>query len=96
MCASEIAAAAGDRVLAQVLWTPLLRHRGTGLALHAAGYLGTVDRCLGLLAATQGDVAGARALLASAIEQERQRGAAAWERRAVADLEALRTANLRS
>ncbi len=96
MCASEIAAAAGDQVLAQVLWTPLLRHRGTGLALHAAGYLGTVDRCLGLLAATQGDVAGARALLASAIEQERQRGAAAWERRAVADLEALRTANLRS
>ena len=27
MCASEIAAAAGDRALAQVLWTPLLRHR---------------------------------------------------------------------
>ena len=82
-------------MLAERLWTPLA-HRGTGLALHAAGYFGTVDRCLGLLAATQGDVAGARTLLASAIEQERQRGAAVWERRAVADLEALRTANLRS
>jgi hypothetical protein len=90
MCASEVAVAAGDRTLARALRTSLTRFSGTGLALHSVGYFGTADRCLGKLAVTLGDLGGGVALLTAAVEQERDRGAAAWERRTVADLWAVR------
>ena len=100
MCASEIAVAACDRTLARALREPLEPFSGTGLALHSVGYFGTADRCLGKLAMALGDRAEASRLLAAAVEQERRRGASAWERRSVADLWAIEhpgtIANLRS
>ena len=86
MCAGEIAAAACDRRLARALRDVLEPFAGTGLALHSVGYFGTADRCLGKLAMALGDRREASRLFAAAVEQERQRGAIAWERRSVADL----------
>jgi hypothetical protein len=90
MCASEIAAHAGDRTLARAVRSALAPFCGGGLAMHSVGYFGTVDRCLGRLAVALGDPVTGVALLTAAVEQERQRGAAAWERRTVADLWAVR------
>ena len=51
--ASAVAFAAEDTALAESLWRSLEPYSGTGLALPGAGYFGTADRCLGLLAATR-------------------------------------------
>ena len=76
MCASEVAAAAEHGALASTLWDALEPYSGTGLALHAVGYLGAVDRYLGLLAFTLDEPVRALALLRAASVQERRRGAA--------------------
>jgi DNA-binding SARP family transcriptional activator len=89
MCASEVAFAASHRALAEQLWCALEPYGGTGLGLSAAGYFGTVDRCLGLLAATLDRREEALALLMAAWAQEGRRGASAWQRRAAADYRAV-------
>ncbi len=93
--ASAVAFAAEDTALAESLWRSLAPYSGTGLALPGAGYFGTADRCLGLLAATVGDRQRAVELLASAASQERRRGATLWESRTTAELQAVRNAPVR-
>jgi hypothetical protein len=90
MGASAVAFAARDTALAQSLWRALEPYSGTGMALPGAGYFGTVDRCLGLLAATLGDRRRAVVLLTSAGDQEHRRGATLWQTKTTADLSRVR------
>jgi DNA-binding SARP family transcriptional activator len=92
MGASAVAFAARDTALAEFLWRTLEAYSGTGLALPGAGYFGTVDRCLGLLAATLDDRQRAVELLTSACAQEERRGATLWQTKTTADLSRVRAA----
>ena len=94
--ATSVAVAVEDARLAESLRRALEPYSGTGLALPGAGYFGTADRCLGLLAATLGDRQRAIELLTSACAQERHRGATLWEARTAADLRSVRASRVRA
>jgi tetratricopeptide (TPR) repeat protein len=79
MClASEACAILGDAARAAVLYQQLLPFAGRHAIGHAEGSVGSVDRYLGLLAATQGDVNAATRHLEDAVRTNEQMGAHPW------------------
>jgi tetratricopeptide (TPR) repeat protein len=87
----EAAAAVGHERTAEL--AALLEPRsGQHAVIVTIGYLGAIDRYLGLAAAATGDLARGRSLLHRAQDQHRQVGAGAYLDRTAAELEAIEPA----
>ncbi len=83
MCAGEVAWLSGDIELARLLFEELRPWAGAGLAVYGLVHLGPADLVLGRAAAVLGQRATAEQLLDAAADQERRRGGAYWEKRAL-------------
>ncbi len=87
MClASEASALLGDEVAARTLYGQLLPFAGRHAIGHAEGSVGAVDRYLGLLAATIGNIDDAERHLVAAIATLETMGARPWTAHAQHDL----------
>jgi tetratricopeptide (TPR) repeat protein len=84
--ASECAALLGDAGAARILYEQLLPFAGRHAIGHAEGSVGAVDRYLGLLAATLGNLDDAEAHLVSAIATLEEMAARPWLAHAQHDL----------
>jgi tetratricopeptide (TPR) repeat protein len=76
--ASDACAALGDAEAAAVLYAQLAPFAGRHAIAHAEGSVGAVDRYLGLLALTRGDVPGAIHHLEAAVRVNQAMGALPW------------------
>jgi tetratricopeptide (TPR) repeat protein len=88
---AEVCAMLGDSAAAASLYEQLAPFAGVHAIGHAEGSVGAVDRYLGVLAATVGDLDAARHHLDAAIAVNRQLGARPWTAHSQADLAALLT-----
>jgi hypothetical protein len=87
--ASEASAALGDASAAAVLYGQLLPSEGLHAVGHAEGSVGAVDRYLGMLAATLGEVAEAERHFEAGIAVNEKLGAAPFAAHTQADLATL-------
>ncbi|MEY4339118.1 MAG: hypothetical protein RLZ14_968, partial [Actinomycetota bacterium] len=83
MCAAEVAASTSDAELGRIVFDELRTWTGAGLAVYGLVHVGPADLWLGLCASVMGQRATAERLLDDAIAQERRRGGAYWEKRAL-------------
>jgi hypothetical protein len=88
---SEVAHAVGDVGVARVLYDLMLAHRHL-FVVTGPVCMGSVERYLGLCAATAGDVARADAHLRRALDLHRHFGCGTWLERTTTDLVRLSTA----
>ncbi len=84
--AAEACAALGDASAAAILYRQLLPFAGSHANGHTEGSIGSVDRYLGLLAATMGTYADAERHLDAAIAENERIGAWPWAAHARHDL----------